>query len=176
MALLAVTFPVLSPRDLEWIQQLRAEHNREKYDLIDPHLTLVFPAEGFAEDDFLGHVNAVCERFAAISFILRGAVIFKGAFDDRWYLFLVPEEGYTDLVRLHDELYTGLLADELRADIPYVPHLTIGESDNADVCRQVADEINTANIAVRGQMAAIDVLRLEDGKIHRISTTQLRNK
>jgi len=175
MALLAASFPVLSPRDFDWIQQLRAEHDRDNYDLIDPHLTLVFPAEGIMEGDFFGHIEAVSDRYAIIPFILRGAVVFKGSFDDHWYLFLVPEEGFTDLVKLHDALYTGLLEEELRADIPYIPHITVGVSDNADVCRGIADNINEARITIKGQLATIDILRLEDRKIHRISTAHLRN-
>lgn len=176
MALLAVTFPMLSPRDLEWIQQLRAEYDRQKYDLIDPHLTLVFPADRIAEGEFVEHVNTVCGRFSEISFVLRGALTLNAAFDERRYLFLVPEEGYTDLVQIHDALYAGVLAEELRADIPYVPHLTIGESENADIILNVADGINNSGIAIRGRTTEIDMLRLEGGKISRISTTRLRNK
>jgi len=42
------------------------------------------------------------------------------------YLFLLLNKGEGDVIRLHDEIYTGLLSeyrDELR---PFIPHVTLG--------------------------------------------------
>jgi len=49
---------------------------------------------------------------------------FQRSWDE--YLFLLLNQGEADVIRLHDEIYTGLLSkyrDEVR---PFIPHVTLG--------------------------------------------------
>jgi 2'-5' RNA ligase len=41
-------------------------------------------------------------------------------------LFLLVQEGRVELIGLHAALYTGLLADYLRQDLQFTPHVTLG--------------------------------------------------
>lgn len=44
---------------------------------------------------------------------------------DHW-LFWTIREGNELVIRLHDDLYTGILAPHLREDLPYMPHIGLG--------------------------------------------------
>lgn len=100
---------------------------KEKYDPyypeIEAHLTLVFPVleNEISEDMFLEHVHTVLTRFKP--FNIRFCGFEKSV--DHW-LFLSVEEGNNEIIRLHDELYTGPLAKYFRPDLPYSPHISLG--------------------------------------------------
>jgi 2'-5' RNA ligase len=55
-------------------------------------------------------------------------------------LFLLIQEGNSSIIRLHDEIYTGLVADCWRKDLPFVPHLTLGVIGRDSRSRQHALE------------------------------------
>jgi hypothetical protein len=113
MALLVVAYPQLTTADLAWIQAIRERHD-PNYSLIAPHFTLVFPVNTVANDVFIAHVTTRAAPFSRIPFTIRCAMIVKDAFSPLIYLFLVPDDGNSALIKLHDALYTYMLADALR--------------------------------------------------------------
>lgn len=92
---------------------------------IETHLTLVFATAWLAEQEFAAHIASVAARTPRIEFACKYAMLGADDEDDRAYVFLVPDEGYAAISILHDRLYTGPLAEHLRLDIPYVPHITV---------------------------------------------------
>jgi hypothetical protein len=42
------------------------------------------------------------------------------------WLYLGVEEGYEEIVALHDQLYSGPLEEYLRTDLPFQPHVGLG--------------------------------------------------
>jgi len=61
------------------------------------------------------------------------------------------------MVRLHNALSRGTLADRLRLDLPYVPHIGIGNSADPSVSKKLADELNSRTLAVQGTMKELGV-------------------
>jgi 2'-5' RNA ligase len=55
-------------------------------------------------------------------------------------LFLLVQEGNSEIIRLHDELYTGVLAEFHRDDLPFVPHITLGSFGEEEHCRHALHE------------------------------------
>ena len=100
---------------------------RERFDplaqKIAPHVTLVFPFESAdLESDALAH--DVAERIHGIdAFDLE---VPPPAVFDEGYVYLGVTSGASHIRRLHDVLYSGELRSFLRADVDYVPHITIG--------------------------------------------------
>lgn len=98
---------------------------REKYDptahIIDPHATLVFPAE-VGREGITRHVEGVLSRWD------RFAVRFRGLSQswDQWLFLDLDEESEAQMTRLHDDIYTGILAPHLSRSISYVPHVGLG--------------------------------------------------
>jgi len=99
---------------------------RMRYDpqaaLLAPHITLIFPLpETVDESALISHIEAVLLQWKAFPL---GLEKLERSFDD--CLFLTATEGAQELIGLHDDLYRGMLAAHERADIPYVPHVTVG--------------------------------------------------
>lgn len=123
---------------------------REKYDpmfgIISPHVTMVFPFKDLEEQAVTQHVEQVITKREPFSIHLHG---FTKSFDQ--YLFLLIAEGKEEMYDLHDQLYTNILAPQLRTDIPFIPHLTLGffqneknelKKDLYDKALREAEELN----------------------------------
>ena len=85
--------------------------------------------------------------------------------NDNYYVFLVPDNGYGELSKLHDKLYRGPLAPYLRLDIPYVPHIGVATIPDAARVKALCDELNTTGIEISGQINSITVGEYDGSKI-----------
>lgn len=158
MALLAIAYPTLSQADTQWIQTLRAQHD-PNYAIVAPHFTLIFPTFDRAPQPFGAHVRVTVQGQPRINFALRCALVVKDALREQTHTFLVPDEGFSDLVKLHDQLYTNWLADQMRLDIPYIPHITVATSPDPTVCKRIADAINNEPFTISGSIDLIDIVQ-----------------
>lgn len=97
---------------------------RQKYDpfaeLIQEHLTLVFPIPVELQT-IRAHVQATATEIQPFDLQIAGL---KRTWDH--WLYLGIEEGYEQIVALHDQLYSGPLREHLRTDLPFEPHIGIG--------------------------------------------------
>ncbi len=104
----------------------RIDHLRSKYDpqfrLIAPHITIMFPApDSIGERALVSHIESVIRHWESFPICMKGL---QQSWDE--YLFLLINKGEADVIRLHDDIYTGLLSeyrDEVR---PFIPHVTLG--------------------------------------------------
>ncbi|HYK08884.1 MAG TPA: 2'-5' RNA ligase family protein [Candidatus Eisenbacteria bacterium] len=112
-----VFFPKI---DLEKLQAFREKYD-PKWNVLNPHLTLVFPFVDIPEDGIVSHLTEVAQQVVSFPITLSG---FTKSFDD--YLFLLVSNGREHIFNLHDKLYTGILSSQLRTDIPFIPHMTLG--------------------------------------------------
>jgi 2'-5' RNA ligase len=161
MALLAISYPSISDADRQWIQQIRQQHD-PNYAVVDPHFTLIFPTFERAPAAFCEHVRTQTQEQPPIAIALRCALVVKDALSDATHTFLVPDQGFSDLVKLHDRLYTHFLADQLRLDIPFIPHITVATSLDAAVCKRIAGEINQQNLAISGWIRTLDLVEFSN--------------
>jgi 2'-5' RNA ligase len=93
-----------------------------RVDVTLPHLTFVFPLDvSIGEQQLIDHITAVLQDFSPIKATLGGVL---KSWDN--FIFLTVKEGSQQIIALHDELYTGILAPFLRKDIEYLPHVTLG--------------------------------------------------
>lgn len=167
MALLAISYPAIAEPDWRWIQRIRQQHD-PNYAIVDPHFTLIFPTFDREQAVFCEHVRTQAQEQPSIAITLRCAIVVKDALSDATHTFLVPDQGFSDLVKLHDKLYTHFLADQLRLDIPFIPHITVATSLDAILCKRVADEINHQNPTISGWIRTLDVVEFAN----RMVTTQ----
>lgn len=98
---------------------------REKYDpsqhTIPPHVTLISPFSTISENQVIQHIETVTKTTNPFQIHLNGLV---KSFDD--CLFLLVKEGKQEIVKLHEKLYSGILAPYLQNDPPFMPHITLG--------------------------------------------------
>lgn len=173
MSLLVLAYPQLEEKDYSWIQTYRAKYDERFFSVIEPHFTLVFPVFSIDEAKFISHVKKTSQKFKEFYFVLRCAQIVKDSFSDFTDVFLIPEEGYRIFVKLHDALYSGILANELRLDIPFIPHLGIANNKDAKYCKNIADEINSKTIEIVGAISKLDIVFYENDKVTTIKEIYL---
>src|SRR4051812_14103856 len=123
MAYLVLAFPELAPADFDRIQACRAERDKLLYTVVDPHFTIVFAVSDISETEFVREIKEKVTGSAKFGFAIRCATTSRDAFRPLYHTFLVPDEGYSRFVKLHDRLYSGKLKSNLRLDLDYVPHI-----------------------------------------------------
>jgi len=173
VSLLVLGYPNISQDDLNWIQTVRTEHDELYYEVVTPHFTIVFPVLNIDRAKFVEHVKLQARGFKKIAFVLRCAVIVKDTFNEYTHVFLVPDEGYSDIVKVHDKLYSGQLASELRLDIPFIPHMGIGNAVDPHVCKKLADDLNQQAFAIEGVIETLDVVWYGGSKVNTVEQIEL---
>lgn len=92
------------------------------YHLAGPHIPLIFPTpEEVGEEQLVEHIKKVLATWLPFKYHLKGL---EKSWDN--WLFLMVQEGNDEFVKLHDELYSAVMALYLRKDIPYRPHVGLG--------------------------------------------------
>ena len=89
------------------------------------------------------------------------------------HIFLVPDEGFGHLIRLHDRLYSDRLNSELRLDIPFIPHLTVGSGLELQKAKALSDQLNAKAFQVEFELNELFVVKIEDQKIKRQILAQI---
>lgn len=152
---------MLSKEDFNWIQSVREEHDSLYYEVIDPHISLVFPIDGVEASPFVEHVREKAHSTAPFEVVFRCSILGDPDFQGYAHTFLVPDEGFSDVVRLHDRLYTGPLADFLRLDIPFIPHLGIANTPEPEDCKVIIDDLNAEKFEIEGRVESLDVVEYD---------------
>jgi hypothetical protein len=87
------------------------------------------------------------------------------ALDDNYYVFLVPDEGYSAISLLHDHLYTGSFAPFHRLDIPYIPHIGVATMADAPKVKALCDRLNSTGVNISGTLNYITVCEYDGRRI-----------
>lgn len=165
MFYLVIGYPKIKDRDFVWIQEYRKKNDPRFFSVVEPHITFVFPTDGISEVDFINEVRKQSAHIKKINFEIKLATINKDSFGGYYHEFLVPELGYSDITKLHDKMYSGLLSQYLRLDIDFIPHIGIGNSDDALTSKSRVTLLNTQDISILGTIDELDVIEYNNGTI-----------
>ena len=158
MALLVLAYPELADSDFKLIQKFRKENDELFYQTVEPHFTLVFPVFGIEKQKFIKEIKSQSKGFKNINFIIRCSTINKDSFSEYYHAFLVPDEGYSNIVKLHDKLYSNELLENLRLDIDFVPHIGIGNNISATKCKFMVDSWNKKEFEIPGRIKELHIV------------------
>jgi hypothetical protein len=78
---------------------------------------------------------------------------------DYWHVLLVPDKGFSEILKLHDKLYSGKFRELERLDLDFIPHMGIANSKDPKECKRMMDEINARNNDVEGRIELLGVVR-----------------
>ena len=173
MALGVLAYPEWNPGDHAHIQDFRKAHDELYYELVEPHFAFVFPVEGIGHEAFLEEAEGQSRGFGPIDFEIRCATINKDAVLPYYHLLLVPDQGYSKVVRLHDRLYSGLFRPHLRLDIDFVPHVGIANSKDPQRVKQWVDSWNEEEFCIGGRIASLTVIDYSEGTLKDLHTIPL---
>jgi 2'-5' RNA ligase len=164
-----VAYPRLGEEDRQSIESFRRRYDPQ-VSRIALHFTLVFPVET-APDELAPEIEAIATSTEPIRFAIRRAVVMP---DDlvanRCNIFLVPEEGGTQIATLHDRLYEGVLRPHLRSDIPFLPHITVGAAQDARLAEGWAEAIDVQSRTLVGSVEGIDLIDLSPRRVSTVAT------
>jgi 2'-5' RNA ligase len=173
MALLVLAYPEISQRDYERIQNFRKD-NDVYYSVVDPHFTLVFPFEAdWSIATFVEEISKQSSGMQPFDFCIRCTVLNRDSFIDLYHTFLVPDEGYSKFVKLHDQLSAGSLFPYRELSVDFVPHIGIGNSQDPLRCLEMVREWNQAEFTIPGRITTLDIVIYENNKVHTISRVSL---
>jgi 2'-5' RNA ligase superfamily protein len=125
MRLLVIGYPTMDTQHVAWIHGIRRHYPELSWSVVAPHFTLVFPLTGVEPVVLSRHIANEAAAWPAVRFVLRSSILIKDDSSANTHILLVPDEGSSEIVKLHDRLYTGLLFPYLRLDIRFSPHITM---------------------------------------------------
>ena len=148
--------------------------NKEKYDkafyhVVEPHFTIVFPVFNYNLKAVTAHVKNIAKNTRQFTFPIRTATIVKDSFSEGIDVFFTPDEGNSDIIKLHDKLYTEVLLKELRLDVPFIPHIAIGRGKDAFESKKIADKINGNEFLINGIVDELTLVEYEYPKVKTIN-------
>lgn len=116
---------------------------RNKYDplanLIAPHITLIFPfSDDISNEELIEKLSNLLANFRPFNIAFKGISL-----SDDNYIFLNCVNGRQKIIQLHDEIYKQILPTHLNTSIKYIPHITLGQSDNIKDFSLFEDEFKT---------------------------------
>lgn len=152
-ALEVVARPEFGKAELDWLTHLR---QTRAHSVGAPAFTLVFPGAESATE-VVKQVQETCAGTARIRFCLRSAMIVPEAKMGLYHVFLVPDEGFGAIIRLHERLHAGPLECCLRPDAPYIPHVTVASMQGFDAARQTMALLNAKDLAITGRIDEVEV-------------------
>ena len=145
--------------DTQHIDALRRKYDPQ-VDLISPHITLLFPVpDSIGESSLVSHLEHVLSNSASFPIHLRGL---EQSADH--YLFLLFQEGRAEVIHLHDQIYTGILAPYLRTDLPYVPHVTLGSFVDAEVCSQALRDVGCVPLNYHSALDRLHLVKINEDR------------
>jgi hypothetical protein len=172
MSNVVISYPVLPTSDFDRIQNLRKIHDR-LYEVVSPHFTFVFPTTKLSIEDLVAHTKLKAADAHKIAIVLTKAIVVEDDSKKFYHTFLVPSDGEKEVTTLHDVLYTGALASELRLDIPFIPHVGIGSGDAAAM-KKLADEVNVEGVNIQGSIDTLVVANYDGKTVNDVERIQLK--
>jgi hypothetical protein len=158
MALGVLAYPEIKEDDYRLIQNFRKEFDELYYSVVRPHFAFVFPLDGVDRQTFTDEILKKAKGFKVIDFELKCATINKDAILDYYHLLLVPEKGFSSVVKLHDMLYSDLLFSHLRLDIDFIPHVGIANSKDPYKVKNWVDTWNKMEFSVAGTIEKLTIV------------------
>jgi len=148
--------PRFEKTDLDWLTDIRSRRTGSRG---PPYFTLVFPGAQMEPAAFATLIRTRAQEIPRIRFHLRSALVVPEQTVRRFHVFLIPDEGFGAILRLHDRLHTGPIEACLRADTPYLPHITVATSADITAARKVAASLNAGGVDIGGVIEALEVER-----------------
>lgn len=117
---------------------------RKKYDplvdLVQPHITLVFPFDSkLTEEELKLYLKGCLSDIKPFKIELKGFSKQKDRHGN--YLFLNVVQGYDEIKNIHDILYKDKLK-EFDLGYEYVPHMTVGKLSTVELLDKAFDDVS----------------------------------
>lgn len=169
MNLAVVAFPELQAGAIRWIEAVRETCDPDAR-RIAAHFTLVFPFDlrpGDVHDD----IARVASTTVPFDFDIARVSIVDS--DGTSFVFLVPGAGAPEVEALHSRLYAGALRTQLRTDLEFTPHMTLGRSTDRHVAEACAERSRASMPLLSGRIRQLDLVDVDRMPVQSIGSFPL---
>ncbi len=172
---LVLAYPKLKPDDIKFIETYRKQYDELYYNVVKTHFTIVFPTFGIEKKIFIDEIKSLAINIKSINFKIRCSLIDKNSFNEYWHTFLVPDEGFSEIVMLHDKLYSDKLFKTMRLDLNFIPHIGISSLKDSAKTWDIVQEINAKNINISGEIDCLDIVKYENDTVETLEKIFLKS-
>jgi len=162
--------PHFAKDDLAWLTDIRSRRAGSRG---PPYFTLIFHGAQMTPSAFAEQVRTVAAGVPRIRFRLRSALVVPEPMVGRFHVFLIPDEGFGAILKLHDALHVGGIEATLRSDTPYLPHITVATTTSHEAARKLAQALNMGGIDIAGHIEALEVERRAGDVIRKVAEVPL---
>lgn len=162
--------PHFEEADHAWLVDIRSRRAGNRG---SPYFTLVFAGADLEARAFTEAIRANAADFPRIRFRLRSALVAPERTVGRFHVFLIPDEGFAAILRLHDALHRGSIEAALRVEQPYLPHITVATCSTHPEARKIAASLNNGDLDISGTIEALEVERRTGDVIRRLADVPL---
>jgi 2'-5' RNA ligase superfamily len=171
---LVLAYPKLNMIDKKWINDLREKFDKLYYHVVNEHFTLVFATLYPNEIDFINEIKEQSKLLEKFSFSIRSSIMNNDKLSEYFYAFLVPDQGFSNIVKIHQKLYSGKINHTLLIDVDFVPHIGVGSFTDKFECKKLVNEINNSNIEINGKIDELDIIKYVNNKVETIDKIILK--
>jgi len=147
--LYSLCYPTLSVEDGAFIQAYRKKYDLSFVDVVSHHFTIAFGLSEIDSEVYINHVRQIAEHTKRIRFSCRYAMLGKDDFNDNYHVFLVPDEGFSEIALLHDKVYAG---------------------PDCNKVKMLCDELNGIDLAITGSLDGITIGHYDGSFVHDLET------
>jgi len=141
--------------------------------MVKPHFTIVFPTDKITGLDLLKHIESIDLHTDSFNFTLDKAMVVEDIHSRYYQIQLVSDKPISEMIKIHDRLYSGLLDKELRKDSLYTPHITIAGSDDATTVKELARNIHKEGLDISGKINKITLSSFDGERVSNIRDFRL---
>ena len=105
---------------------------RNKYDplanLIPPHITIAYPfSDNISNEELIKKLTNLLKNLNPFTIVFKGISLSKDN-----YIFLNCVQGNQEIIELHNKIYKQIIPSHFKKSIKYIPHITLGKSNNIE--------------------------------------------
>jgi hypothetical protein len=175
-ALLVLAYPILLEKDKLWLDSYRQKHDKLFYGIVEPHFSIVFPTFNIPYSDFILEIETKAKYVNKFNFIFRCAMMNHDKLSEYNHIFLSPDEGNSNIVKMHDIFYSGILSQTQRLDIDFFSHIAIGNEKDINKCKKLVDQLNSENISINGTIDSVDIITFGNSIVENVKKISIIKK
>jgi hypothetical protein len=135
---------------------------------VEPHFTLAIPYSEWNLEPYVAEIKQQSQGFQPYEFCIRCAVLSKDAFQDLYHVFLVPDEGYSQILKMHYQISGNRWFPYRLLDIDYTPHIGIGNTKDPHQCVEWVESWNREEFSISGKITALVIANYENDVVETI--------
>lgn len=149
-------FPKFSNQEI--IDEIRKKYD-PLYNLVKPHITLVFPFKSDMSNVTLSQKLEECLKgTVSFSLSLQGISRHEDVYGN--YIFLNVKVGREEIIEIHNSLYLSIFDEQCRQS--FIPHMTIGNIGSAYKMESVYNSIKNIDVRFETIIKTISVEMIGD--------------